>query len=276
MDVEVHNMQEIESLNQRGGRTLSIVDLVLDGTITAEMAALCWMMLDGGSGLLTGAVPGGAGKTTLMASLLAFLPPGEPIVSVSDPSVIRQAVDGGPRPLTLMAHEIGSGFYYGYVWGRDAAAFFSAAAHGVRCATCIHADTAEQSRQKLLSLGTDPADFARIGLQLYMHVGRRAGRIARRVSRLYCAADGAHRTVYEWDPDSDVFARSLEPDAVLRLVGSAVQSDPAAAEESWLGRRRFLEGLADDGVRRFEEVRSAVLDFYHGSVRGAAGAWERD
>jgi len=38
-DIERHNHQQIEQLNQRGGRTLSIVDLIQAGTISVEMAA---------------------------------------------------------------------------------------------------------------------------------------------------------------------------------------------------------------------------------------------
>jgi hypothetical protein len=39
MDLERHNHQQIELLNQRGGRTLSIVDLIQAGTLSIEMAA---------------------------------------------------------------------------------------------------------------------------------------------------------------------------------------------------------------------------------------------
>jgi len=35
------NLREIEGLNQRGGRTLSFVDLIAAGTMTAEMVAHC-------------------------------------------------------------------------------------------------------------------------------------------------------------------------------------------------------------------------------------------
>jgi len=43
MDVERHNLAEVERLNQRGGRTLSITDLIDAGTVSSEMAALCWL-----------------------------------------------------------------------------------------------------------------------------------------------------------------------------------------------------------------------------------------
>ena len=39
MDIEQLNLRQIEQLNQRGGRMLSIVDLIQAGTISVEMAA---------------------------------------------------------------------------------------------------------------------------------------------------------------------------------------------------------------------------------------------
>jgi len=38
-DLERGNLEQIEALNQRGGRTPSIIDLIRAGTISAEMAA---------------------------------------------------------------------------------------------------------------------------------------------------------------------------------------------------------------------------------------------
>jgi type IV secretory pathway ATPase VirB11/archaellum biosynthesis ATPase len=84
MDIERHNHQQIERLNQRGGRTLSIVDLIQAGTLTVEMAACAMRAMHEGASLLTGARPGGAGKTTLMAAILNFLPPQVALITVDD------------------------------------------------------------------------------------------------------------------------------------------------------------------------------------------------
>ena len=64
MDIEIHNDRQIEHLNQRGGRTLSIVDLVRAGTISVEMSAYAMRAIQQGASLLTGARPGGAGRRT--------------------------------------------------------------------------------------------------------------------------------------------------------------------------------------------------------------------
>ena len=73
-------------------RTLSIVDLIQAGTLNVEMAAYAMRARHEGASLLTAARPGGAGKTTLMAALLSFLPPGVPIVTVDSSRVIREGL----------------------------------------------------------------------------------------------------------------------------------------------------------------------------------------
>jgi len=260
LDVEIHNLREIERLNQRGGRALSIIDLIADGTLTAQMAALCWQAVLGGAGFLTGAVPGGAGKTTLMAGLLAFLPPGERIVTVSDRSVIRSALaDAFAGPATLLAHEIGSGRWFGYIWGRDAADFFSLAGPGVRCVTCLHADDAEQAWGILAPLGVAREGFESVSLQLFMHVDRRGGRLRRRVRWLYLGVGGALRPVYAWRHEDDAFERLVGRDELCRALAEASGGSAEEQDALWREREDFIEELRRGGVSLYEDVRRCVL-----------------
>jgi len=145
MDTERHNHQQIEQLNQRGGRTLSIVDLIQAGTISVEMTAYAMRAMETGASLLMAARPGSAGKTTLMAAILNFLPPEVPIVTIDSARVIRAGL-GHPaaESACYLAHEIGSGDWYGYIWGRDVADFFSLIDGNRRIASCLHADTLEE------------------------------------------------------------------------------------------------------------------------------------
>jgi type IV secretory pathway ATPase VirB11/archaellum biosynthesis ATPase len=67
-------VREIKALNQRGGRMLSVVDLLDAGTLDLRLAAYLMRVIGGGASILACAGPGGTGKTTLMAALLCFLP----------------------------------------------------------------------------------------------------------------------------------------------------------------------------------------------------------
>ncbi|MFQ6133487.1 MAG: hypothetical protein ACE5R4_15700, partial [Armatimonadota bacterium] len=141
-----------------------MVDLIEDGTLSVELAAYLLVCVSDGASFLTAANPGGAGKSTLLADLLSFLPPGERIISTSGPQVIVQALRGPPPlPTCILAHEIGSGHWYGYIWGHDARDFFRLRPEH-RIAACMHADTIEEMGDILLSdpLEVDPDHFGRL------------------------------------------------------------------------------------------------------------------
>lgn len=263
MDVERHNLTQIAQLNQRGGRTLSVVDLMEDGTISAEMAGLCWLAVASGAGFITGAVPGGAGKTTLMATLLSFLPPGERIVTVGQPRVIGDAQNGTlPAPLTVMAHEIGSGHWFGYIWGRDVADFFSLWRRGIRCVSCLHADTPDQTKDALHSLGVTDVDLGHIRLQLFMSVRGGLRRPVRRVSGLYAFLDRGLRLIYRWEESEDRFERMVGRDELCSLLAVEYGSLAGDLEARWTAYEGCLAGLRREGVRSFDQVRSRIVQCY--------------
>lgn len=250
MDTERQNFDQIEQLNQRGGRTLGIVDLIRAGTINAEMAAFACRAMENGASILTGARPGGAGKTTLMAALLGFLPPEVPIATVDRPAVIRQGhLQPTDRAECYLVHEIGSGQWFGYLWGPDVADFLSLIEGRRRIASCLHADTLEELRQILSSppLGVEPSVLARVELVLFMHVDAAGGGYRRRVSTFY-QADGAgnHQLLYRWDPSSDSFQQ----------VGEV--EDPA-------GLKRYvdlIQRIVAKGEVDTRAVRREVVEFY--------------
>ncbi len=56
---------EIERCNQRGGRMLSIAGLIEAGTVTRDLAAYSLAAIGTGASFMVGALPGGAGMTTV-------------------------------------------------------------------------------------------------------------------------------------------------------------------------------------------------------------------
>ena len=245
-EVEAHNLREIESLNQRGGRTLSIIDLIDAGTITPEIAALCWRLVGEGQSFMTGAVPGGVGKTTLMAACLAFLPPGERIITTSGPGVARRAAENDAiAPYCLLAHEIGQGRWYGYIWGREAQDFFSVRPPGRRV-TCLHADTPGQARAILDQCGVPGSDVDSVGMQMFIMAA--AGPCPRRRLRaMHCRVDGRLVPVYEWDEEAGRYERRAD------MTATACARDR---------REEFLTGLQREGVRDYDAVRARIVEFY--------------
>lgn len=249
-DTERHNHRQIAELNQRGGRTLSIVDLIQAGTVSIDMAAYAMRAMRQGASLLTGARPGGAGKTTLMAAILGFLPPEVPIVTVDRPQVIHEGLNrGAEEPACYLVHEIGAGHWFGYLWGSDVADYFSLVNGSRRIASCLHADTLDELTEILCSppLEVRRADLGRVGLILFMHVSGRWGNPQRRVASLWEAdGNGRHRLLFQWNAQGDAFAQvgELHHPEELRDYGD------------------FLRRLLDDGEVETGEVRRRVVKFY--------------
>jgi len=250
LDIERWNREQIEMLNQRGGRTLSIVDLIAAGTLSIEMAACGMRAMARGASILTGARPGGAGKTTLMATFLNLLPPDVRIVTVDRRSVTVRALAEPPTErLCYLAHEIGSGHWHGYIWGRQVAEFLALIEGPRRVASCLHADTLGELTDILTSPPLEVSEEAvrRVGLVMFMHADRGSRGIRRRVASFYLAGpEGGHELVFEWDARSDAF----------RQVGEI--PDPRGLEPY----RQFVERLVEEGDVLSEVVRQKAVEFY--------------
>jgi hypothetical protein len=247
-EIEEQNLEEIERLNQRGGRTLSFVDLIEAGTVSSALAGELAACVESGASILTAARRGGAGKSTLLADLLACLPPGERIVTTPDIDAVEAAVEEAAKappaaPTCFLAHEIGSGPWYAYLWGRSAAGFFALARGRARIATCLHADELDELHGILESQGVDPEDVRSIGLLAFIKNARRG----RRVESVYMPGPGGHRVRWLRDEIEDIFLAD-GPDPV-----PAERADELA---------EVFESLADRGIRSFADVRrelAAVL-----------------
>jgi len=263
--IEEHNYREIEMLNQRGGRTLSIVDLIEANTISQEMAAFAFYAISNGASFLTAARPGGAGKTTVLACLLNFMPPGTRIVTTSGRGVISSLLKKpADAPQCVLAHEIGSGHWYGYIWGTDVRDYTSLIGGNTRIGSCIHADTLDELRGIMVSgeLKVTEEQFRKIDLLLFMHVeGGFTGR-KRRVATFYEPSEGeeSHRLLFEWQPTTDGYVQrnsSLLLERIAEGRGQAVEAVNGELREY----EAFVQKLVADGENDSREVRRRTTQF---------------
>ncbi len=236
---------EIDRCNQRGGRMLSIVDLLDAQTLDADLAAYCLAAIGRGASFLVGAVPGGAGKTTVMGALLNFVPPDVELVPADGMAAIQRGADNSHPRCCYICHEIGSGPYYAYLWGDQLRAYLELPEAGHMVATNLHADTyAQASEQICTSNGVSEAALRRMNLMLFLSVRRRGLGLRRRIEQVW-ESDGRaeHRLVFAADA-------SASPAESTRLVSEA---DISIA-------RKTIDALAASGARRIEKVRAAILD----------------
>lgn len=219
-------LEIVNRANQRGGRMLSVVDLIERGTLTLEQGSWLLRRILEGSSFLVGATPGGAGKTAVMGALLTMLPE-ESEVHLTEGTRWKRAPEGA----CLVAYELNDSFYEAYIWGEDVRMFARLGTQGRRLVSNLHADTIQEAREQIVDqCGATEAEFCAFSLFIPISVGGGFGRSDRVVKTIF-QADSAVRPGC-W--------QEAEP-----------QRDHAIAT--------FLEGLLSEGVRQIESVRRKWL-----------------
>lgn len=242
-DVSSH-CREIERCNQRGGRMLSIIDLISAGTLSIDAAAYCAAAISDGASFLVGARPGGAGKTTVMGALLNFVPTDVDLVAADSSATIDAGLAETAWKKCYICHEIGAGAYYAYLWGADLRRYFDLPESGHMLATNLHADFYEEARSQICDEnGVSDDALRQMNLMLFLHVEGRYSASARRIVSIW-ESDGhdQHRELLaSGDSDIDISQSGLVNQAKL---------------DFW---QSFLQSLLDRRVKHIEAVREAVL-----------------
>lgn len=235
---------EIDRCNQRGGRMLSVVDLIEAGTISRQLAAYSLAAIKGGASFLVGALPGGAGKTTVMGALLNFVPRDVRLAPADGMAAIHRGAKAPTPRRCYICHEIGQGPYYAYLWGRDLRAYFDLPDAGHMLATNLHADTYDQACQQICSQsGVQEAALRRMNLMFFLSVRRGASGTLRRIDQVW-ESDGL-------TPHRQVFSDGA-PESPIRSTGLVSAPDAAKAAE-------IIDRSMAGKARTIEEVRTVLL-----------------
>lgn len=274
-------LEVVNRSNQRGGRMLSVVDLIEADTLTLSQAGFLTARIEEGASLLVGASPGGAGKTAVMGALLTMLPPGEPLHVTHTGGGFGLGGGGGAGGTEswrtagagdcLVAYEISPASYEAYIWGGDLRDFLERGLAGARLFANLHADTLDEACDQIVTdNGATRAAFNAFDIFVPITVAGGFGRRSRVVERIDyrdgAGSPGAARSPGAAGSSAEAGSRSGPP-------GSPGAADPPGpAGWSHIGRSptlsdragkiaQFLESLADDGVRRVEDVRRRWLEF---------------
>lgn len=227
---------------------LSVIDLLKAGTMDLELTAYLMARISRGASFMVGAVPGGAGKTTVMCALLNFVPIEVPLVAATSQAVGQATETEGLRPSCYVCHEIGSGHYFAYLWGRDLTAYCRLTEHGHMLATNLHADDLEEAREQVCSDNSIPLEsFNKFGLLIFLRVDTGSFNCRCRVDRVYSGNNSSgHALIYD-------AKKPLPPDP---------NSEGYLADPEYVAAcRDFLEEALTSGVRTIEQTRGRVVNF---------------
>lgn len=235
---------ELDRCNQRGGRMLSIFDLLKTDTLDLDLAAYLMARISRGASVMVGANPGGAGKTTVMCALLNLLPANTTLAAATDEAMVRVSQSPAPECMCLICHEIGPGPYFAYLWGDALRRYCALSDIGCLLATNLHADTFEEARaQVCVENGVPEAHFNAFNILVFLRLSGGWAATRRYVETVY-ESDGrsAHQLAYQHGHGLQA-ADTLQDDAHYRAC------------------RGFLKQHADGATRTIEQTRRLVVNF---------------
>lgn len=269
---------------------LTISDLILFNTISSEMAAYLWFLIENKASVM---VAGGiaCGKTTILNCLSMFIKPEMKIVSVEDtqeinlphenwiPSVVRAGFKADEKQagtitlydlLRAAVRQRPDYIIVGEVRGDEAYTLFQAMATGHLGMCTIHAESVEAVIRRLESepMNIPKALVAMTNVILVMERTEVNGKPARRVNVAaevngldQKTSDVTTQDVFQYNPRDDAFvflgqSRLLEKNAKklsLPLDGLKRELD---------SRKAVLEWMVKEGIRKHSDVANVIREYY--------------
>ena len=165
------------------GRPLSVAELIRNGTLTAEEAAIAAWTIEHGASVWVAAGPSGAGKSTLATALLEFLPETAALY-VTSGARDRMDVPDLDGPVYVLINEL-SYHMPVYLSGRGAQRAFSLLTQGVRIVGTLHARSASEAVRVMCAEADIPRSALATGFLIAVVVAGWSGaKIVRQVAEL--------------------------------------------------------------------------------------------
>ncbi len=198
---------------------ITIVDLVQNGTMSAEMAAVLWAAVDQEKSFLTVAVPRFAGKTTTSNAVLALRPSGMPVTAVAGEPELLERLKQERRGGYLQVAEFAYAPVPGYIWGAPVRRVFETVhAGGYALQTALHAPGVEAGMLEVTQ-GNGVSDEHASTFKLVIYIerfGYNPQSFWRRVTDLFEVdevKDGRvrGRSLFRWREAGGAFEQMAEP-----------------------------------------------------------------
>jgi hypothetical protein len=248
---------------------LSILDVLESGTLDTRLAGLLWLLMEHRASLLVASGPVYAGKTTLLHSLLDFLPPGAaqyPLQGYAEDFAF--VTTHKPDTTYLVSEEI-SNHQYEYLWGQQVRKTFRLLPKGYRFGATIHARDVRETAYVLRYLDVPLHLIAELGIVVTLQA--RQGRtyeeedIIRRIDSVSIIGmeekNLVAQTLAARESLDGAFEYPAEPAlraALARKFGYARGNVFAEVAE----RADALERLRKSGPHSREDVQQTIAEFY--------------
>jgi hypothetical protein len=199
---------------------LTLADLVANGTMSPEIAATLRATAYGRHSFLVVAIPRLAGKSTLMAAMLAQAPRGAPVMRVGEDGADIAALAAASAGGYLVIPEISEyPVAPGYIWGAPVRRVFAHVGKEVGLAAALHAPGADEAMEVVCrGNGVPDPEAAQIAIVVYIRsLGsdwrQPTGRRIATVHEVVGVKDGRAETrlIHRWDERADRFETVAQP-----------------------------------------------------------------
>ncbi len=268
---------------------ITIIDLIDFGTISPEIAAYFWLIMDFKMTTLILGVTG-AGKTSTLNAMANLLRPTYKIVTIEDTPELRLPQENWvqlvSRPSYLAAGGIGEITLFhlvkvslryrpdviivGEVRGEEAYVLFQAIATGHSGMTTLHAESLDAAIKRLTSppMNIPPSYIPLINVAMVIKRVIRTDesgrpRPARRITNVWEISEhNKYQEIARWDPVHDRFDLRLSKSVVLSKIGELTGRSIESLIEEVARRKAILEWLAANRIRSYREVATYVQRYY--------------
>ncbi len=260
-------------------------------TLTKEIAALMWLAVQYELNIL---VAGGtaSGKTSMLNSLMPFMPPNHRIISIEDtrelrlpdflhwiPLTTREPNPEGKGEVTMLDLLINSlrmrpdRVIVGEIRRqREAEVLFEAMHTGHSVYATLHADRAEQVIRRLTNppIALPPSLLEALHLVVVQFRHRRLGirRTFQVAELLSSGAEGGTirlklRLLYKWDPKGDITRKVKESSRLINEIRLHTGMSKSEMSKNLREKERILQWMVDNKVKTVNTVGKVVSDYYH-------------
>ncbi len=262
----------------------SVADLISFGTISVDIAAYLWMLMEAKMSIMViGST--GSGKTTILNAITGLIDPDYKIFSVEDVSEInikhknwfslvsRTGFGNDGEGEIGLYDLIKSGVRHrpdyivvGEIRGSEAYVMFQAMATGHGGLCTMHADSLESASKRLQQKPMDiPASYmALMNCAIVIkRVKGQDGKSTRRatvVQELKTAID--YHAAFKWDPKSDYFNPGLIDSEMLKRITEQTGKSMDEVLDEYEKRKIVLKWLVQRGIRAYDKVAETIGKYY--------------
>lgn len=265
----------------------TISDLIESRTLTADVAALLWLIIQYEMNMI---VSGGtaSGKTTFLNVLMPFIPPNQRIISIEDtreiqlpsflhwiPLTTREPNPEGKGEVSMLDLLVNSlrmrpdRIIVGEIRRAEQAEVLFEAMHtGHSVYATLHADTAEQTYRRLVNPPINVPELLVESLHLITSTFRDRRKRIRRVFQIAEVIPQTDATkskiniMYAWNPSSDKIRKVRESMRLIDELKLHTGMSDKEFKKDLEDKEKILKWIYKKDIRTVDGVGKVVFDYY--------------